>query len=171
MMQMLDAGGIPALTDRRRPADLHNPRGYFEDERVKRLAQDSSWLEEACGKAIKIIYKLLPHLPTHLDYRVLFMERDLDEIYASQQDMLASRRDPAAAQDRAIIDALAQDLHSARQWLGKQSNIRCLYVRHTELVSEPKVSASNIARFLDEELDESAMAAVVDPALYRHRRR
>ena len=58
------------------------------------LAQDSSWLEEARGKAVKIIYRLLPHLPPHLDYRVLFMERDLNEVYDSQQDMLRVQRAP-----------------------------------------------------------------------------
>ena len=78
MMHMLDTGGIPALTDGHRTADRHNPHGYFEDDRVKRLAQDSSWLDEAQGRAVKVIYRLLPHLPPHLQYRVLFMNRDLN---------------------------------------------------------------------------------------------
>jgi len=42
--------GMPLLTDERRPADLHNPRGYFEYEPVKHLAEDSSWVEAARGE-------------------------------------------------------------------------------------------------------------------------
>ncbi len=34
MMQMLAAGGLPALTDGARAADADNPRGYLEFERV-----------------------------------------------------------------------------------------------------------------------------------------
>src|ERR1700726_4979370 len=94
LMRMLVAGGLPALTDGHRPADHHNPRGYFEDVRARKLAHDSSWIEEARGKAVKIIYRLLPNLPPHLDYRVLFMERDLEEVFDSQQDMLRSAQHP-----------------------------------------------------------------------------
>src|SRR5690349_18862446 len=78
MMQMLEAGGISALTDNQRPPDIHNPRGYFEYDLVKRIAQDASWMEAARGKAVKIIYRLLPHLPPEFEYRVVFMDRDLD---------------------------------------------------------------------------------------------
>ena len=59
MMQMLQAGGLPAFTDRVRSADEGNPRGYFEFEPVKRLRIDRSWLPQARGHAIKIIHLLL----------------------------------------------------------------------------------------------------------------
>ena len=45
MMQMLEAGGIPPLTDNLRAPDENNPRGYFEFEPVKRLRADQSWLD------------------------------------------------------------------------------------------------------------------------------
>jgi hypothetical protein len=170
-MRMLDTGGIPALTDGRRQADLHNPHGYFEDSRAARLAQESAWLEEACGMAVKIIYRLLPDLPPHLDYRVLFMERDLEEVFDSQQDMLLSNQHSAAGQDRTrMIRALAADLEQVRQWLSRQANIRCLNVPYAELIASPAPWVSRISHFLDGGLNEPAMAAVVDPALYRHRR-
>jgi hypothetical protein len=171
MMRMLDAGGIPALTDRRRAADQHNPGGYFEDDRALRLARDSSWIEEARGKAVKIIYRLLRYLPPRHDYRVLFMERDLHEVYDSQQEMLEERKDPAMAQDRgAIIRALSLDLRAVQQWLSGQPNIRSLPVPYRDLINDANVQVSGIARFLDGDLDEAAMASAIDPALYRHRR-
>jgi hypothetical protein len=169
MMRMLDAGGLPALTDGHRAADAHNPHGYFEDERIRGLARDSSWLTEAQGRAVKIIYRLLPYLPPALQYRVVFMERDINEVYDSQQAMLQARMDPAAAQDRAIVRALARELESSKQWLAAQPYMTVLEVPYAGLIENPATWAANVARFLDGGLDEAAMAAPVDPSLYRHR--
>lgn len=170
MMRMLAAGGIPALTDGRRPADQHNPYGYFEDQRVRSLATDSTWLEEARGKAIKIIYRLLLHLPAEFDYRVLFIERDLDEVFDSQQDMLRAAGNPAAEQDRErMLRALAADLEAARRWLSAQPNVRQLDVPYKEIIGDPDPWCARISHFLDGGLNLRAMASTVDPSLYRHR--
>ncbi len=88
MMQMLDKGGIPVVTDHVRTADADNPRGYYELERVKAIKRDASWLPELEGKAVKIISQLLYELPSNHKYRVIFMERDLDEVVPSQERML-----------------------------------------------------------------------------------
>ena len=40
MMGMLKAGGVEILTDGLRKADEDNPKGYFELEPVKQLAQE-----------------------------------------------------------------------------------------------------------------------------------
>ena len=176
MMRMLDAGGIPAVTDGRRVADEHNPHGYFEDARVMRLARDSPqerlWLEATRGKAVKIIYRLLPYLPPHIDYRIVFMDRAMDEVYASQQALLESKNEPAPVQlSDATIQALSNDLTAMRGWMERQPNIACLTVPYAELVSAPSRWTPKIAEFLDGGLDEAAMAGQVDPALYRQRGR
>jgi hypothetical protein len=172
MMRMLDLGGIPVLTDGHRAADEHNPCGYFEDERVKRLRQDASWLAGATGNAVKIIYRLLLYLPPDLDCRVIFMKRDIDEIYASQQAMLEGAGDPAAGQGRdAMIHALSHDLRVVREWLATQTSLPSLDVPYAELVGAPKVWITRVADFLDNDLDASAMLTAIDPALYRHRRK
>jgi hypothetical protein len=88
-MQMIHAGGIPALTDGQRTSDDSNPRGYFELERVKQLKQDKSWLDDAAGKVVKVIHLLLAELPDDRPYRVVFMQRDLREVVQSQATMLA----------------------------------------------------------------------------------
>ncbi len=56
-MKMLEAGGIPLVVDGQRAADEDNPKGYYEDERVKDLASsdDKLWITNGRGKAIKII--------------------------------------------------------------------------------------------------------------------
>jgi hypothetical protein len=168
VMQMLRAGGMPLLTDERRPADAHNPRGYFEYEPVKRLAADSSWVKSAPGQAVKIIYRLLRHLPNGMTYKVLFLERDLAEVFESQQEMLQSKNDPAALQDRQrILSALAADLVEAKAGLARHADTQVLTVPYAEVIHHPLDWSHEISRFLDG-LDESAMAAAVDPALYRH---
>ena len=167
MMSMLQAGGMPVLDDGSRAPDQHNPRGYFEDSRAKRLATDSAWIEEARGKAVKVIYRLLQYLPGQFEYRVIFMLRDLEEVYDSQQDMLAAA--DSGKRER-MIRALAGDLENARDWLRRQPHIRYLDVPYAELIAKPGPWAGRVGGFLDDELDEAAMAAAVDPALYRHRR-
>lgn len=90
MMQMLDDGGVPVVTDNIRAADADNPRGYYEFERVKKIRQDISWLPDMCGKAFKMVSQLLYELPANHRYRIIFMERDMDEMLLSQEKMLAA---------------------------------------------------------------------------------
>ena len=94
-MKMIAAGGLPVVTDGLRHADASNPNGYYEFEHVKNLdkAGDLSWLAEARGKAVKIISFLITYLPEAYDYRVVFMQRDLSEVIASQNRMLDARGD------------------------------------------------------------------------------
>src|SRR6266513_5601629 len=85
MMQMLDNGGIEVVTDNMRTADTDNPRGYYEFEKVKKIKQDVSWLPETRGKAFKMVSQLLYDLPPGERYRIIFMERDFDEMMLSQE--------------------------------------------------------------------------------------
>jgi LPS sulfotransferase NodH len=172
MMRMLEAGGIPALTDGQRPPDAHNPHGYFEYSPVKRLAlgDAASWIEAARGQAVKIIYRLLMHLPPHMTYRIIFMERDLAEVFASQRDMLRAQGDAAASQEPArLIPAMAAELRAAKDWLARQPGISVLAVPYTEVVRDPPKWSREVSYFLGAGLDETAMAAAVDPSLCRHR--
>ncbi len=98
MMQMLAAGGLDIMTDQVRAADDDNLAGYYELEAVKRTREEASWLQDAPGKAVKVIYRLLEYLPDDYHYQVLFMQRPLEEVIASQQLMLQRRG--AEARDR-----------------------------------------------------------------------
>src|SRR5262245_57688671 len=96
MMQMLDNGGIAVVTDNFRTADTDNPRGYYEYEKVKKIKQDASWLPGTRGKAFKMVSQLLYDLPPEEQYRILFMERDLEEMLLSQEKMLERLGRPPA---------------------------------------------------------------------------
>ena len=172
MMRMLEAGGIPALTDNIRQPDPHNPHGYFEYEPVKRLATGSTWMRSARGKAVKIIYPLLRHLPPEFEYRVIFMDRDLREVFDSQREMLAARGDPAAAQpEKRIIQTLADEVRAVKEWLAARPSTAMLTVPYAELVTDPAKWSAEISRFLPEGLLVNAMAVIADPVLYHQRHR
>jgi hypothetical protein len=108
MMKMLDAAGVPIMTDAVRTADIDNPKGYYEYERVKDLEKekDKSYIKEGRGKALKVISWLLKDLPDDNQYRIIFMRRDLNEVIASQNKMLKNRGEEGAGGDDAMmIDA------------------------------------------------------------------
>lgn len=63
MMQMLAAGGMPILTDNERKPDADNPRGYCEWEPAKLLPVQPERIDEAEGKAVKVITQLLMSIP------------------------------------------------------------------------------------------------------------
>jgi hypothetical protein len=172
VMNMLDSGGVPVLTDGIRSSDESNPRGYFEYEPVKELATDGdrAWVLLARGKAVKIISFLLTWLPETCDYRVVFMRRDLDEIIASQNQMLARRGEPAGAGDATMRNAYAEHLQQIGRFLASRRCFRTLSVGYRDVVDDPEREAWRIRDFLDRSLDVGRMAATVDRQLYRNRR-
>ncbi len=171
MMKMLEAGGVEPLTDNIRKADEDNPRGYYEFERVKQIEHDKAWLENAYGKAVKMISALLKHLPSQYHYKVIFMQRDVAEVLASQKQMLIRRGEPAnKADDQKMAAIFRRHLAQVQAWLDKQPNVAVLYVDYGHTVREPLAQAQKIADFLGASLDVTAMAAAVDSALYRQRR-
>lgn len=172
MMRMLDAGGMPILTDYVRTADEDNPRGYYEFERVKRLRADQSWLPEAVGKAVKIISFLLESLPGGYFYRILFMQRSLPEVLASQRKMLERRGMPVAdpgADDRRMTELYLRHLSHTARWLQNRPNMRVMPVGHLDAIADPAAAARRVNAFLGGRLDEAKMAAAVDRDLHRQR--
>lgn len=170
-MKMLDAGGIPLVTDEVRLPDEDNPRGYFELESVKGLGEqdDKSWLAEARGRAIKIISHLLRELPDHHAYRVMFMNRRIQEVIRSQNRMLTRRGEELSGDDQNVTSLFEQHLRLIQLWLRKQQNFSVLDLHYSEVVNDPLGGAAQIAGFLKTDLDQQRMASVVDPGLYRNR--
>jgi hypothetical protein len=167
-MQMLSAGGVEVLSDGERAADADNPRGYLELERVKQIKRDVSWLPAARGKAVKMIAQLVYDLPANERYRVLVMERELDEILASQEKMLA-RLGRTAIPPEKLKPAFQSQIARFNEWIGRQAHIAVLRINYVELVADPSGQAARINEFLGGGRDVAAMAAAVDPALYRNR--
>lgn len=170
MMQMLKSGGVELVTDQLRTADPDNPKGYFEYEAVKEIEHDSTWLPNARGKAVKMISMLLFHLPTTERYRILFMERDLDEVLQSQEAMLRRLNRQAAPRD-AMRNAYRIHLDHLDNWLKQRSDMSIIRVGYKDLVEQPQCQAERISEFLGLSLHVAEMTNSVDPNLYRNRNR
>jgi Sulfotransferase domain len=170
-MKMLEAGGLEIVSDGLREADLDNPKGYFELEAVKDLARsaDKSWLLAARGKAVKIISHLLRELPPEHNYRVVFMNRHLEEVLASQQKMLDHREEESATEDERMKELFGDDLWRARYALKKRPWFESIELHYSEVVADPEAQARRVNEFLGGSLDVVKMAEAVDPNLYRNR--
>jgi len=169
-MQMLHAGGMSVMTDAIRTADADNPHGYLEFERVKQLKTDKSWLDDAAGKAVKIIHLLLMELPTDREYRIVFLRRNLSEVVRSQAVMLErSGRKGAAIPPERLIALFEGQLKSIELWLAACPNFQVLQLDHADFIANPAQQAKSINAFLGGTLDESAMVKAVDPSLHRNK--
>ncbi len=170
MMQMLVAGGMLALSDGERRADTDNPRGYFEWERIKQLPNDPACIVEAEGKVVKVISRLLLSLPPGHEYRVIFMQRPLPEVLASQDEMLRRRGTyKEGADPSAISAAFEKHLREVYAWLDGKPHVRALRVQYHDVLSGSKDIGEQLAQFLEIPLDLEAMAHQVDASLYRNR--
>ena len=172
MMKMLEAGGIPPLTDNLRTADEDNPKGYYEFERVKQLPKgDTAWLPEAQGKVVKVIAALVPHLPSAYAYRVIFMQRAMPEILASQRQMLIRRgEDPDKVGDELMAKLFEKHVQQVNHWISQQPNVERIDVDYNEMLENPQLFIERINSFLGGQLNTEGMAQVVDPSLYRQRK-
>lgn len=173
LMSMLEAGGLPLLVDGVRTADEDNPKGYFEFERVKRIKQDKGWLVEARGKVVKLISQLLLDLPPDHRYRVVFVRRNIDEILASQKQMLIRRgtyKEDGIADDK-MRALLLNHVDQVLKWMDSQPNIECLCVDYNQMLAGGAADqVARINQFLGGKLNTQAMLVVVDKTLYRQRK-
>ena len=171
-MKMLAAGGMPVLTDGVREADESNPRGYYELEAVKELhtQKDTAWLEGAKGKAVKVVSFLLTWLPEDYDYKVIFMQRDLREVIASETTMLLKRGQSAqTSTEEQTIAVYEQHLRKVERFLSSRKCFSTLSVSYRDALERPEEAARQMRVFVGHPLDVDQMARVADPALYRNR--
>lgn len=169
MMQMLEAGGMEIFTDNERKADSSNPKGYYEHNSVKNLAKNNLCILEADGKAVKVIAQLLQFLPDNLEYKIIFMHRDIQEVMESQQKMLGKESNVFPV---AVAEAFKRELLKLEKWFVLQPNIEVINVKYIEVVENTSAQVGRIIEFLkDFPLDADKMITVVDEKLYRSKSR
>ncbi len=170
MMRMLEAGGMKVLTDKIRKADDDNPKGYYEFERVKQIENDSGWLKDAEGKVVKMISALLKHLPDGYNYKIIFMRRKIEEILASQKQMLKRRGKPTdEVSDKKMAKLYQEHLKQVEKWLTNRTNFSILNISYNNILENPVLNVRKINFFLNNSLDTDKMVSVVDKKLYRQR--
>lgn len=167
VMQMLVAGGCQALLDQQRAADASNPYGYYEYAPVTRLHAESGWLSAARGRVVKVVAPLLRFLPLvcreqrPLTYRVIFLQRDLGQVVASQQRLLRCLgREHAAPPVALLIPALQQELDIAERWIGAYAEAS-LDLDFLAVLAAPRAAAQRLSAFVPGLDTERAAAAVV----------
>jgi predicted AlkP superfamily phosphohydrolase/phosphomutase/tetratricopeptide (TPR) repeat protein len=172
MMQILEKAGIPIFSDAKRNADENNPLGYYEHEAVKNLAKESQWVGEAQGQAIKVISHLVPHLPAQYRYKILFMERDLDEVLQSQSKMLErlGKAKSAETLPLGLKEKFEKNLRKVKAWTARNPMVETLEVQHRDLIQAPRQALTKVIEFLEVDVEEEDLAQVVDPNLYRSKK-
>ena len=157
-MKMLEAGGMPLVTDGIAQADEQNPKGYYELEAVKELDKDgdTSWLRDARGKAVKIISFLLTWLPETLRLPGDLHGADLDEVLASQNKMLVERGEARTGLETmtpACVALYRQHLDKVMRFMAHRRCFRLLKVSYGDAMAHPAVEARRISDFLGGTLD------------------
>lgn len=170
MMQMLEAGGLDTLIDEARVPDDDNPRGYFEFEPTKKTRRDTSWVDLAGGKVVKLVHLLLLDLPADRSYRVIMMRRQMSEVLISQEKMLTRQgKKGASLSPDKLAAVFHQQMEDVLIHLREQSCFEFLEIQYADVVADAAEQADAINTFLGGMLDTAAMAAAVDPNLYRNR--
>jgi len=172
LMQMLEKGGMPIVTDKTRTPDEDNPRGYQEFERIKELdrTRNKSWLQNYRGQVIKTISFLLQDLPLNLNYQVLFLRRNIDEVLRSQNKMLERNGTAGTVvSDDKMRHNYELHLKKVYYRLGRTPNFQVLYLDYPAIIADPLREARRISAFLGRHLDVEAMAGAVEAGLYRNR--
>ena len=169
LMQMLAAAGLAPFSDGARTADEDNPRGYYEHEKVKALARDNAWIGEAKGACVKVVSPLLKFLPAGHAFRIIFMERNLDEVVRSQRVMI-ERKGAAGAKltDERLKATFHKQVDVAKIYMAR-SHMPVLYLSYDLCVGNPSEAARQVSAFLGGGLDEAAMAAAVDAGMKRQK--
>lgn len=170
MMQALAAGAMPVLTDGVRESNEDNPKGYYEFEPVKKTREDPSWLNEAVGKAVKMVYRLLYDLLEDYEYRIILMERNIAEVMISQKKMLErSEQSGGEISDEKLARLFNKELQKVSRWIKEQHNFSMITVNYKDMVQNPLPQCRRVNDFLGGGLDVNKMADTVDPLLHRNR--
>jgi hypothetical protein len=167
-MQLVQAAGIVPFTDESRPADTHNQKGYFESSKVLTLPRDSSWLWEAEGKAVKVISALLRFLPSGYRYKIIFMERSIDEVVSSQRRMLEGLGKTGAGIPAAQLAAIFhKELDTLKTWLDSRNDFDVLRISYNRLMHAPMAVLPQLLHFVNSNVKPEELIRVIDPELYR----
>jgi len=165
-MHLLKQLGIPVFADGVRSADEYNPNGYYEHEAVKGSLVDVSWMQQAQGKAVKVVAPLVRKLPAKHRYKVIWLDRDPEEVMRSQ---LAMRTGKADIFDVGLRDQLQTERDRCLAFFEEASPIEFISLAFNEYFTNPASIAHRLATFLEIDVPEETVAKLVDPNLPRFR--
>lgn len=165
MMQIFAKSNVEVLSDGHRQKDINNPEGYYELEAVKAIVKDNSFLKDAKGKVVKIVAPLPTFLDKSLNYKIVFMRRDMDEILRSQEKMLSKDQTSEREKFRTIYEF---HLNKTYKFF-TDNNISWLDINYKELAADPETEIAKLIDFCGLENGLEDLVTVVKPELYRNR--
>jgi len=169
LMQLIEACGIAPLMDATRLPDESNPRGYYEFEPVKTLDSDSSWLEGAVGKVVKVVYPNLLELPEGWNYRVFFLLRDLEEVLGSQSTMLARTGKSAVLSHTRLIARWRSSIPIELKNFQARTRSQVILVPFIDLFQDPDALGQQLNYWLGVQSPRNDLSGIADPSLHRQR--
>ena len=165
MMQLLNKSTLEILSDGIRQKDISNPEGYYELEAVKGIVRDNSFLKDALGKVVKIVAPLPIYLDKSLDYRIVFMRREIEEVLRSQEKMLNKDQTSEREKFRTIYE-----MHLKKTYHFFESNsIPYLDIQYKQLLNDSEVELQKLIEFLDLSTSVDELLSVIKVDLYRNK--
>jgi hypothetical protein len=162
MMEALIKGGMKAEFDKSRDEHVAkfeddkykaNPHGLFEIEFNEYKNPDFAKKYE--GKLVKVFSWALEGLPK-ASYKIVFMERDLEEVRQSYEAMLSSRSKSRPPMDGRVNPPVREDMEITT-------------LQYTDVINNPFKIFSELQK-QDFPIDPLLASSVVDPKLYRFRK-
>jgi hypothetical protein len=166
MMQMLHRGGLPVAFDNLRPADEHNPRGYYEltgGKIINRLMEGEFDMQSYKGRIIKVTAYGLKFLPKS-DYAIVYMVRNIDEVLKSMKKMRANLAE--GEKDKMLLNKLNRFCLELMQ---TREDMRHVIVKYANVIKNPREEMERVSEFFGVTFDIDAAIKVVDESLYRNR--
>lgn len=174
LMQMLEAGGIEVATNVDDIYDEHNPNGYYDHDTILNVDQknpkpySTEFFESLKGNAIKVYAGYIRLLPKNFNYKIIFVERALEEVWASRLKSAHNKRNKGrffAIQKREKMQMI---INNTKKYITNQ-DINLLNLLYPEIIQNPKDATKRISTFLNSQLNEDSMIGVVDSSLHKEK--
>ena len=169
MMDMLSAGGMPVMCEGEYPSQPGGNRHVQATPATggARPQVPQQWLAAAEGKACKLDSQLLFNLPASHEYRVIFMQRELEEVLAAYAATEPRRGEDNNEPPEMLRRHFEQHLRRVDHWLNGPRLIAYQYCPYDETIAQPLVTARRVTAFLGLRLNTDAMAAAAYRAMPR----
>jgi len=160
MMQILKANGLGIVTDGRRKADEHNPKGYFEIENIgKKLEEDPNRYNDKKG-CVKVLSLFITDLKkSSKKHTYIFMERELGEIFASMEKMSGE------PMWKELREHFIKYLEFTKELLEDE---HAVCINYNNLIENPEEELEHLKKVIPE-MDIEKSKEVIDRELYRNK--
>jgi len=163
--QLLNKSSLDILSDGIRQKDISNPEGYYELEAVKGIVRDNSFLKDAAGKVVKIVAPLPIYLDKSLEYRIVFMRRDIEEVLKSQEKMLNKDQTSEREKFRTIYE---MHLKKTYHFFDSHS-IPYIDIQYKQLLNNSEQELAKLIEFLNLSTPIEDLLSIIKVDLYRNK--